>query len=95
MKRDENKVRANIEEDVEISFPVSGRYDQLVYNDFAFVTLVESGGTVFMTIVDEPGMMARTVVNSVFELWPMCMAVFVSAFFAGMLMWMLVSRFSL
>lgn len=91
LKLDENVVRGDIEDNSEISFPITGRYGQSSYNDHAFVPLVESGGTVFMTIVDEQGMMASMVVMQVFKLWPMCMAVFVSAFFAGIVMWILVS----
>ncbi|KAK3717533.1 hypothetical protein QZH41_013793, partial [Actinostola sp. cb2023] len=94
LKSNENQVRRDIEEVTEMHFPITGRDGQMVYNDFAFVPLVESGGTVFMTMVDEPGKKARMVVASVFSLWPMCMAVFVSAFFAGILMWLMDTFFN-
>jgi hypothetical protein len=87
----ENQVKDAIQPTTELSFPVYGRMQQLFYDDFAFIPLVESGGTVFMTMAPRPGSTARMVVSSVFDMWPMCVAVFVSAFFAGILMWMMVS----
>lgn len=90
-KSGENQVKEALRSTTELNFPVYGRMQQLYYNDFAFIPLVESGGTVFMTTAPEPGSTAKMVVWSVFDMWPMCVVIFISAFFAGIFMWILVS----
>ena len=92
IKRTQREVREAIDDDTELSFPVYGRMEQTDYsNEYGFAPLVQSAGAAFIVPEDEPGAAARMVVKTVFDLWPLIITVFISAFFAGIIMWLFVS----
>lgn len=92
MKSTEKQVREAIDDMTELSFPVYGRMEQTDYsNEYGFAPLVQSAGVAFIVAGDEPGAAAKMVVKAVFDLWPLIVTVFVSAFFSGIIMWLLVS----
>ncbi|XP_001623142.2 uncharacterized protein LOC5501884 isoform X2 [Nematostella vectensis] len=88
-KPSEMVVKRSIVNQTALSYPVYGRMDQKEYGGFGFVPMVKSGGVVFMSVTPLPGTTARMLVYSVLDLWPMCVFVFVSAFFSGIFMWIL------
>ena len=91
-KSTEKEVREDIDDAIELSFPVYGRMDQTEYSkEYGFAPLVQSAGVAFIVDVDEPGAAAKMVVKAVFNLWPLIITVFISAFFSGIVMWSLVS----
>lgn len=91
-KSTEKDVREDIDDATELSFPVYGRMDQMEYSkEYGFAPLVQSAGVAFIVGVDEPGAAAKMVVKAVFNLWPLIITVFISAFFSGIVMWSLVS----
>ena len=91
-KSTEKEVREDIDDAIELSFPVYGRMDQTEYSkEYGFASLVQSAGVAFIVGVDEPGAAAKMVVKAVFNLWPLIITVFISAFFSGIVMWSLVS----
>lgn len=92
IKSTEKQVREAIDDMTELSFPVYGRMEQTDYsNEFGFAPLVQSAGVAFIVAGDEPGAAAKMVVKAVFDLWPLIVTVFISAFFSGIIMWLLVS----
>ena len=92
IKSTEKQVREAIDDVTELSFPVYGRMEQTDYsNEYGFAPLVQSAGVAFIVAGDEPGAAAKMVVKAVFDLWPLIVAVFISAFFSGIIMWLLVS----
>lgn len=92
MKNTQTEVKKSIDDVTELNFPIYGRMDQTDYsNEYGFAPLVQSAGVVFIVAEDEPGAAAKTVVKAVFDLWPLIITVFISAFFAGIVMWLLVS----
>ena len=94
IKRTQSEVKEAIDDNTELSFPVYGRMDQTDYsNEYGFAPLVQSAGVAFIVPEDEPGAAAKMVVKAVFDLWPLIITVFISAFFAGIIMWLLVSSF--
>ena len=91
-KSSEKKVREAIDDPNELSFPVYGRMEQSDYsNEYGFAPLVQSAGVSFIVAGDEPGAAAQMVVKAVFNLWPLIVTVFISAFFSGIVMWLMVS----
>lgn len=91
-KSTEKQVREAIDDAKELSFPVSGRMEQLDYsNEYGFAPLVQSAGVSFIVAGDEPGATAKMVVKAVLNLWPLIVTVFISAFFSGIVMWLMVS----
>ena len=91
-KSTEKQVREAIGDMTELSFPVYGRMEQTDYsNEYGFAPLVQSAGVAFIVAGDEPGAAAKMVVKAVFDLWPLIVTVFISAFFAGIIMWFMVS----
>ena len=91
-KSTEKQVREAIDDMTELSFPVYGRMEQIDYsNEYGFAPLVQSAGAAFIVAGDEPGAAAKMVVKAVFDLWPLIVTVFISAFFSGIIMWVLVS----
>lgn len=91
-KSTEKQVREAIDDAKELSFPVSGRMKQLDYsNEYGFAPLVQSAGVSFIVAGDEPGATAKMVVKAVLNLWPLIVTVFISAFFSGIVMWLMVS----
>ena len=92
IKSTQEEVRKSIDDVTELNFPIYGRKDQTDYsNEYGFAPLVQSAGVVFIVAEDEPGVAAKMVVKAVFDLWPLIITVFISAFFAGIIMWLLVS----
>lgn len=92
IKRTEKQVKEAIDDMTELSFPIYGRMGQTDYsNEYGFAPLVQSAGVAFIVAGDEPGAAAKMVVKAVFDLWPLIITVFVSAFFSGIIMWLLVS----
>lgn len=92
IKNTEKRVRELIDDMTELSFPVYGRMEQTEYsNEYGFAPLVQSAGVAFIVTGDEPGAAALMLVKAVFDLWPLIVTVFISAFFAGIVMWLLVS----
>ena len=92
IKSTEKQVREAIDDMTELSFPVYGRMEQTDYsNEYGFAPLVQSAGVAFIVSGDEPGAAAKMVVKAVFDLWPLIITVFISAFFSGIIMWFLVS----
>ena len=92
IKSTEKQVKEAIDDVTELSFPVYGRMEQTDYsNEYGFAPLVQSAGVAFIVAGDEPGAAAKMVVKAVFDLWPLIITVFVSAFFSGIIMWLLVS----
>jgi len=92
MKKTQIQVKEAIDDKTELSFPVYGRMDQTDYsNEYGFAPLVQSAGVAFIVAGDEPDAAAKMVVKAVFDLWPLIITVFISAFFAGIIMWLLVS----
>ena len=90
-KSTEKQVREAIDDMTELSFPVYGRMEQTDYsNEYGFAPLVQSAGVAFIVTGDEPGAAAKMVVKAVFDLWPLIVIVFISAFFSGIVMWLLV-----
>lgn len=95
LKSTEKQVREAIDDMTELSFPVYGRMEQTDYsNEYGFAPLVQSAGVAFIVAADEPGTAAKMVVKAVFDLWPLIVTVFISAFFAGIIMWLMVSLFA-
>lgn len=93
-KNTQKDVREAIDDVTELSFPVNGRMDQTDYsNEYGFAPLVQSAGVAFIVAEDEPGTTAKIVVKAVFDLWPLIITVFISAFFTGIVMWLLVSEY--
>ena len=93
IKTTQKQVREAIDDMTELSFPVYGRMDQTDYsNEYGFAPLVQSAGVAFIVTGVEPGAAAKMVVKAVFDLWPLIITVFISAFFAGIVMWLLVSE---
>ncbi|XP_022795633.1 uncharacterized protein LOC111334203 [Stylophora pistillata] len=89
-KSSEKKVREAIDDPNELSFPVYGRMEQSDYsNEYGFAPLVQSAGVSFIVAGDEPGAAAKMVVKAVFNLWPLIVTVFISAFFSGIVMWLM------
>lgn len=94
IKSTEKQVREAIGDMTELSFPVYGRMEQTDYsNEYGFAPLVQSAGVAFIVAADEPGAAAKMVVKAVFDLWPLIVTVLISAFFAGIIMWLMVSLF--
>lgn len=94
IKSTEKRVREAIGDMTELSFPVYGRMGQTDYsNEYGFAPLVQSAGVAFIVAADEPGAAAKMVVKAVFDLWPLIVIVFISAFLAGIIMWLMVSLF--
>ena len=94
VKGTQNEVKQAIDDVTELSFPIYGRMDQTDYsNEYGFAPLVQSAGVAFIVAEDEPGAVAKMVVKAVFDLWPLIITVFISAFFSGIVMWLLVSVF--
>ncbi|XP_068752195.1 uncharacterized protein [Montipora capricornis] len=90
VKGTQNEVKQAIDDVTELSFPIYGRMDQTDYsNEYGFAPLVQSAGVAFIVAEDEPGAVAKMVVKAVFDLWPLIITVFISAFFAGIVMWLL------
>ena len=95
IKSTEKQVREAIDDVMELSFPVYGKMMQIEYsNEYGFAPLVQTAGVAFIVAGDEPGATAKLVVKAVFDLWPLIITVFISAFFSGIVMWILVSCFS-
>jgi len=92
IKKTQMQVKEAIDDKTELSFPVYGRMGQTDYsNEYGFAPLVQSAGVAFIVAGDEPGAAAKMVVKAVFDLWPLIISVFISAFFTGIVMWLLVS----
>ena len=94
-KDSETLVKEAIDDRTELSFPIYGRMEQTDYsNEYGFAPLVQSAGVAFIIPGAPPGAAALMVVRAVFDLWPLIVTMFISAFFAGIIMWLLVSWFA-
>ena len=75
-----------------ITFPISGKKDDRLYqNEYKFMPLVSSPGVAFIVVDEPPGTSANAVFNSVLSGWPVLLLTLLMALLSGIIMWGLVS----
>ena len=88
----EIKKEADLAKSDMITFPISGKKDDRLYqNEFKFMPLVSSPGVAFIVVDEPPGTSANAVFNSVLSGWPVLLLTLLMALLSGIIMWGLVS----
>lgn len=90
-KTSEQEVKNHIEDHTELSFPLPGVSGQTGFlGTYGFVPLVKSAGAAFIVVAEDSGAVARKLVRSLFDLWPLFMSMLMSVVASGFLLWFLV-----
>ena len=84
-------VATNIDENVEVSFPVQGNRFMTTYAGvFPYISVVDAPGSAYFTVKNVPST-AEVVVNASIACLPMVLLMTMFAWMAGIVIWVLVS----
>ena len=84
-------VATNIDENVEVSFPVQGNRFMTTYGGvFPFISVVDAPGSAYFTVKNVPST-AEVVVTAALACLPMVLLMIMFSWIAGIVIWVLVS----
>ena len=84
-------VTMNIEENVEVSFPVQGNMYMMTYAGiFPYISVVNAPGSAYFTVKNVPST-SEVVVNGAIACLPIVLLMTILAWIAGIVIWLLVS----
>ena len=93
-KRTINSVREDVDHRTQVSFPIIGAMDDAKFQrEYVFIPLVESPGIAFITVSQDTS--STTAISTIIQFLPLYLFCLIMALVAGIIVWALVSIFSL